>query len=53
MHIDHFLKVVANNGFSISKENLENVIKNILNKNLDNLVMEKNFEYWKYDKKEN
>ena len=53
MHIDHFLRVFANSGISISKEGLENVFKNMLNKSLDHLVMEKNFEHWKYDKKEN
>ena len=51
MHIDHFLRVFQKTGISLSQEELTHFIKLNMEKELDKLIMHKNFDIWKNVKK--
>ena len=53
MHIDHFLRVFQKTGISLSPEELKTFVKNHMEKELDQIIMHKNFNHWKNVKKEN
>ena len=51
MHIDHFLRVFQKTGISLSPEELKTFVKNHMEKELDEIIMHKNFNHWKNVKK--
>ena len=51
MHIDHFLRVFQKTGISLSQEELTHFIKLNMEKELDKMIMHKNFDIWKNVKK--
>ena len=51
MHIDHFLRVFQKTGISLSQEELTHFIKLNMEKELDKMMMHKNFDIWKNVKK--
>tara|TARA_A100000172_G_scaffold79402_1_gene66422 strand:+ start:343 stop:630 length:288 start_codon:yes stop_codon:yes gene_type:complete len=51
MHIDHFLRVFQKTGISLSPEEIKTFVKNHMEKELDEIIMHKNFNHWKNVKK--